>query len=172
MTKNAVLPVVCLVLAFAGLAGCGASTTGISTALPTNLSRSTDGFEFQVNVSNVHPRLGETVVITTELKNISNTAVTIQELGGQTMVQISNAAGEVVWGQADNRSGTTLTITAGIGWSFNFTSTWKVGNNAGFTVPVTAGTYTLSVSDTGFYDPSLNMQVPFSVTPIQITVSD
>ena len=123
----------------------------------------TNGFSFTVNVSNTHPRLGENVIICADLQNIYNTSITVQELGGTTTIQITNAAGEIVWGRADFRSGTTLTVAAGIGWDFNFPATWTAGNNPSFTIPITPGTYTLSAT---------NNALSLSVTPIQIVVTN
>lgn len=132
----------------------------------------TDGFSFSVSVSDTHPWLGEQVIINTELQNISNTGLVLDNMGGMTSIQITNEAGQVVWGIAVGRTGTTLNTPISLAWNFGGPRTWTATKDPNYTVAVTAGTYTLSVSDTGFYDPALNMDVPFSVTPIQIVVSD
>lgn len=162
----------CLILLIATLLGCATSPTATSTPQPTSESRNTDGFEFLVNVNNTHPRLGGTVVIMTDLENISNTnLLDVNIMEGQTSITITNEAGEIVWGVTEIRRGTASYTTLPIGYNFNFGGTWTATKEPYFTIPITAGTYTLSVSDTGFFDPSLNMQVPFSVTPIVLVVT-
>ena len=128
------------------------------------------GFSFSVSVSNTHPRMGESIIINTELQNVYNTSVVLDNMGGETTIQITNAAGQVVWGITRARSGTTLTTPVTIGYQVGGDSTWTAATNPDYNVPVSAGIYTLSVSDTGFYNSGGNTQVPFSVTPIQITV--
>lgn len=132
----------------------------------------TDNFSFTVSVSDTHPRLGEQVIINTDLQNVSNTNLVLDDMGGETNIQITNEAGQLIWGIARGRTGTTSTTPITLGWNVGGPSTWTVIKDPSYTVPITAGTYTLSVSDTGFYDPVLNMQMPFSVTPIQITVTN
>ena len=158
------------ILALTGLFGC-ASNTSSSTPVATSESRMSGGFSFTVSVSNTHPRLGEKVVINTELQNAYNTGVVLQNMGGETTIQITNEAGQLVWGITRGRTGTTLNTPITLGWSFGGPSTWTATKDPSYTVAVTAGIYILSVSDTGFYDPSLDMDIPFSVTPIQITVT-
>ena len=150
------------ILTLTGLAGY-ASNTATSTPVSTSESRMAGGFSFTVNVSNTHPRLGENIIISADLQNVYNTSIPVQELGGTTTIQITNVAGEIVWGRSDFRSGTTLTVAAGVGWNFGFSATWMAGNNPDFTIPVTAGTYTLSAS---------NNALSLSVTPIQIVVTN
>jgi hypothetical protein len=93
-------------------------------------------------------------------------------MGGETTIQITNEAGQIVWGITRVRTGTTLNTPITIGWYIGGSNTWTATKDPSYTVAVTAGTYILSVSDTGFYDPALNMDIPFSVTPIQIVVTN
>jgi hypothetical protein len=159
------------ILALTGLAGC-ASYTSTSAPVSTSESRMSGGFSFTVSVSNTHPRLGEKVIINTELQNVYNTGVVLQNMGGETTIQITNEAGQIVWGITRVRTGTTLNTPITIGWYIGGSNTWTATKDPSYTVAVTAGTYILSVSDTGFYDPALNMDIPFSVTPIQIVVTN
>lgn len=154
-----------------GCIGC-VSNISYTTSIPqaTSESRMADGFSFSVSVSDTHPRLGEQVIINTELQNISNTGLVLDDMGGMTSIQITNEAGQLVWGIGIGRTGTTLNTPISLAWNFGGPRTWTVDKDPNYTVAVTAGIYTLSVSDSGFFDPALNMDVPFSVTPIQIVV--
>ena len=163
-------------LALFAFASCTSPTGTTHSQLPPAPASgvsSKDGILFSVAVSNTRLYLGESIDITTELRNASNTnGVTIQGTGGETTLQITNSDGQIVWGTSVGRSGTTPTATITIrpveGRTANLT--WTATTDPHFTVPVTAGIYTLNVSDSGFYDPTLNAQVPFSVTLRQITV--
>jgi hypothetical protein len=164
-------------LALFAFAGCTvpASTTTHSQLPPAPASgiHGEDGIEFDVTVSNTRLYPGESIDITIEVRNVSNTnGVTIQGADGETTLQMTNSDGQIVWGTTVGRSGTTLAATITIGPIEGRTAniTWTAAKDPQFRVPVTAGTYTLKVSDTGFFDPALNAQIPFSVSPIQITV--
>jgi hypothetical protein len=162
-------PTVAIIIVL-GLVGCsGISSTSASMA--TQESRMSGGFSFSVSVSNTHPRLGEKVIINTELQNVYNTGVVLQNLAGETTIQIINEGGQVVWGIVRGRSGTTLSVPITIGFQVGGDNTWTVAKDPNYAIPVDAGTYTLNVSDTGFHNPALNMDTPFPVTPIQITVT-
>ena len=81
----------------------------------------------------------------------------------------------MAWGVSEMRYGTPMNVTLAVGYQFTFDGTWKAGYNPTFsndTIPITAGTYTLTAADTGFFDPVLNTQVSFSETPIQIVVTN
>jgi hypothetical protein len=151
---------------------CCASNTNTYTLLATSESRMSGGFSFTVSVSNTHPRLGEKVIIKTELQNVYNTSVVIQDIEGETSIRITNEGGELVWGIVRERTGTTLTNLVAIGSKFGGDIDWTVVTDPAYTVQVTPGIYTISVSDTGLYGPVSDMQTPFSVTPIQITVTN
>ena len=140
------------------LAGCTAPPT--STPVATSESRIADGFQFTVNVSNVHPRLGESIVISGDLLNLYNATIPVDQLGGSISFQLADDQGNVVWAFSDFHSGTTLTVPAGTGFSWDFTRTWTAATNATFTTPITAGNYILSATAI----------LGLAVTPIQITV--
>ena len=83
------------VISIAGCASLKTTTHIRPEPLPTSESRSSDGFEYKVTVNNVQPVLGEKIVITTELKNISNTAVPANNTFGESTIEIKNSSGEV-----------------------------------------------------------------------------
>ena len=142
-----------------GISGCASPST--STPLATSESSIANGFQFTVTVSNVHPRLGESIVISTELLNLYNATIAVDQLGGEISLHITDEQGKVIWGFSDLHSGTTLTVPAGTGFSWDFICTWTAATSPTFTSPVTVGTYTLSATAI----------LGLAVTPIQITVS-
>jgi hypothetical protein len=141
------------------LAGCAGPTTPAPVA--TSESRIANGFQFTVTVSNVQPRLGESIVISADLLNLYNATIPVDQLGGTIALQIADEQGNIVWAFSDVHSGTTLTVPAGTGFSWDFTRTWTAATNAAFTTPITAGNYTLSATAI----------LGLAVTPIRITVS-
>ena len=170
--RRKAIPFLTLLLAIlivTGLAGC-ASNTSPSTPVPTSTSLTLGGFSLTVSVSNTRPKLRESVVIITALKNINNTNLPVNAMGGETSVEITNQAGKVVWSMADWRSGTTLTAPIAIGWQFEGNFTWVVNTQTNTTVSITPGKYYLRISDTDFLDPA--SKTPSIVGPIEIQVSN
>ena len=148
-------------------------TATIAPPLATSEGRIADGFQFTVTVSNVRPRLGESVTIGAELLNLFNATYPVDLFFGQIVLQIADDRGNIVWRASDKRDPVPTTTPApplGTGFSWSFTRSWTAGGNytvptAGTYTPVlplTAGIYTLSASTTLF---------GLAVTPIQITVS-
>ena len=167
-----------VILTITGVVACTSSTTSSITVIPVTTSESqlNDGFSFSVAVSNTQIKLGDNIIITTDLQNVSNEHLPQAAImDGRTEILIRNAAGAVVWGVSEVRMGTSFNEMLSVGYQFTFGGTWKAGFNPEFsydTIPITTGIYTLSVTDTGFFDPALNTQVPFSVTPIQIVITN
>jgi hypothetical protein len=169
--KAAVLALASLALA----ASCSPQATTTATLpLATSESRITNGFQFTVTVSNVHPRPGEGVVINARLLNLYNVTIPVDQVSGSITLQITDDRGNIVWRETDNRLPPPTTTPAppvGTGFSWDFTRTWTAGGN--YTVPAT-GTYTpILPLTTGVYTLSASTTLfGLEVTPIQITVSD
>jgi hypothetical protein len=121
------------------LAGCTGTASTIQippTPLLTSESRSSDGFEYDVTVSNIYPMLGETVTITVELKNISNTAVPANDIFGETTIEIKNSSGDVVWGFFTSRTASTLTVPISTGYTSSINATWTATSMPGYVIQV------------------------------------
>jgi hypothetical protein len=141
--KKAIIPSSLLAILFlAGFIGCAAPNSTTSILQPTSESAS-NGFSFTVNVSNTHPTVGETVVIT-------DTMQTPPQFSGQYMDEIINADGkEMAEMDGANILGGFPTSSPG----FTFT-------------PQNLGTYTLTASDS-----AVSLPITLSITPIQIVVT-
>jgi hypothetical protein len=142
-------------------------TATVSNPVATSVGRIANGFEFTVTVSNVHPLLGESVIINARLLNLYNATIPIDQLYGKIVLQIADENGNIVWKEIDDHPPvptTTPAPPAGTGYNWDFTRAWTAGGNYMVPmIPVTGGSYTLSASTTLF---------GLEVTPIRITVSD
>jgi hypothetical protein len=142
-------------------------TATVTTPVATSVGRITNGFEFAVAVSNVHPLLGESVTINARLLSLYNSTIPIDQVYGKIILQIADENGNIVWKEIDDHPPVPTTMPAppaGTGYNWDFTRAWTAGGNYVVPmIPVTGGTYTLSASTTLF---------GLEVTPIRITVSD
>ena len=158
-----------LLFILADFYGCSGSST--TTVFPVTETDSTAGFTFTATVDDTRTQQGGSVNISIILKNVSNTEVVNTDLGGRTIVEVTNESGQTVWGFAKERPSTTSTGVVTTGYQFIFDTTWVVESQPGYNIPVTPGKYYINVSDTGIYDPVSEQQVTFSVEPIEVVVS-
>ncbi len=148
-------------------------TETVTPPLATSESRIANGFEFGVTVSNVHPRLGESVIINAKLLNLYNTTTPVDRIYGDIVLQIADGQGNIVWKEIKDHPPVPTTtpappVTTGFKW--DFTGTWTAGGK--YVIPTT-GTYTPVLPLTaGIYTLSASTIFGLAATPIQIAVSD